>query len=80
MNNNFNEFRKIWELQKVFEGGYVKESDISCKDKNKLLDLYNSQIQTLKIDVNMKQKELNKITEWVNQKYEMAIEKKLTVN
>lgn len=80
MNNNFNEFRKIWELQKVFECGCLKESDISCKEKDKLLDLYNSQIQTLKIDVNRKQKELNKITEWVNQKYEMAIEKKLTVN
>lgn len=75
MNNNFDEFRKIWNLQKSFEGGYVKEFDISCEDKSKLLDLYNSQIQTLKIDVTRKQEELNKITEWVNQKYEMAIEK-----
>jgi hypothetical protein len=71
-----------FDLDKIYDGK-------TYYNQNKYLDitpylsysgLDSSKGETLKIDVNMKQKELNKITEWVNQKYEMAIEKKLTVN
>ena len=49
---------KIMQLQKDYESGIIKEEDLSEYEKESLKALYKKQIETLKIDIEVKKKEL----------------------
>ena len=53
------EERKILNMQKSFESGAIKESDLTETEKNNLLKLYNEQIRDLQQDIENYKKSLN---------------------
>lgn len=47
MRSKFDEERKLYEIQKRYELGEIKEEDISTEEKEKIMDLYKKQIRNL---------------------------------
>lgn len=49
---------KIMQLQKDYESGVVKEEELSSYEKDRLMELYKKQVETLEINIAIKQQEL----------------------
>ncbi len=62
-----NELRKeeshYYNLLLDYDDGYINETDLTEKDKEKLTDLYTKQINTLEISIQMRKDTLKKYTE-----------------
>ena len=54
------ESRKILELQRKFEKGLIKESELSEEEKEKLIELYKEQIKSLCEDIKNNNMEIEK--------------------
>ena len=54
------ENRKILELQRKFEKGLIKESELSEEEKEKLIELYKEQIKSLCEDIKNNNMEIEK--------------------
>lgn len=61
--NKIEEDRRILNIQKSFESGELKESNLTATDKNNLLKLYNKQIRDLKQDIENYKRNLNSYKE-----------------
>jgi len=49
--NKIKEDRKLFDMQKDFESGKLKEEDLAETEKENLIKLYNKQIDSLKQDI-----------------------------
>ena len=49
--NKLKEDRKLFDMQKDFESGKLKEEDLTEIEKENLIKLYNNQIESLKQDI-----------------------------
>ena len=49
---------KIMQLQKDYDSGVVKEEELSSYEKDRLMELYKKQVETLEINIAIKQQEL----------------------
>lgn len=49
---------KIMQLQKDYEGGVIKEEELSDYEKESLMELYKKQVETLEINIAIKKQEL----------------------
>lgn len=58
--NGLQESGKILELQRKFEKGLIKESELSEKEKEKLIELYKEQIKSLCEDIKNNNMEIEK--------------------
>ena len=52
------ESRMILELQRKYENGLIKESELSEEEKEKLIKLYKEQIVSLYMDIKANDKEI----------------------
>ncbi len=69
--NEFEEKRKITELQKDYETNVIREEDLTEKEKEDLVKLYKEQIDTIENNIQTELKEL----EFYKQKIILAREK-----
>lgn len=58
--NRLQESGKILELQRKFEKGLIKESELSEEEKEKLIELYKEQIKSLCEDIKNNNMEIEK--------------------
>lgn len=58
--NGLQESGKILELQRKFEKGLIKESELSEEEKEKLIELYKEQIKSLCEDIKNNNMEIEK--------------------
>lgn len=58
--NGLQESGKILELQRKFEKGLIKESELSEEEKEKLIELYKEQIKSLCEDIKNNNIEIEK--------------------
>ena len=49
---------KIMALQKDYESGVIKEEELSDYEKERLMELYKKQVETLEINIAIKKQEL----------------------
>ena len=56
--DEFEEKRKILNLQKAYESGIIREEELSEKQKAELMKLYNEQITSLEYDAIMYKRKL----------------------
>ena len=67
---------KILELQNKLENGEISEKQLSKQEAKELEQLYESQINELNINIELKKKELSSKINKVNELYKKAIEMK----
>ena len=58
--NGLQESGKILDLQRKFEKGLIKESELSEEEKEKLIELYKEQIKSLCEDIKNNNMEIEK--------------------
>lgn len=58
--NGLQESGKILELQRKFEKGLIKESELTEEEKEKLIELYKEQIKSLCEDIKNNNMEIQK--------------------
>lgn len=51
LREKFEKERKLLELQKKYEEGIIKETELSEEEKRSLMELYKSQIEDLQKDI-----------------------------